>query len=86
MITMMFGGPPSGFDPASSESDSAEATVAFAIMAAVISKREYNRIFMSVNFDRFYSDDCIASQIDFQLGFDLPCFFGGRALPVNIFT
>jgi|GEM_PF-2257678 len=35
MITMMFGGPPSGFDPASSESDSPEATVAFAMMATV---------------------------------------------------
>ena len=63
MITMMFGGPPSGFDPASSESacresarresDSAEATLAFAIMAAVISRRGKNGGFMSVKWGGF---------------------------------
>ena len=58
MITMMFGGPPSGFDPTSLESarrdsDSAEATVAFAIMAAVISRRGKNGVFMGVKLGRF---------------------------------
>lgn len=48
MITMMF-----GFDPASSESDSAEATVALARMATVISKRGNHGLFIGVNWDRF---------------------------------
>ena len=58
MITMMFGGPPSGFDPASSgsacrESDSAEATVALVRIAAVISRRGKQCFCMSVNLDGF---------------------------------
>lgn len=44
MITMMF-----GFDPAGLESGSADATVAFARMAAVISRRGKNGDFMGVN-------------------------------------
>lgn len=50
MITTMF-----GFDPASSESDSAEATLAFAMMAAVISRIGKNVVFIdSLLFSNVY--------------------------------
>ena len=38
-----------GFDPAGLETESAEATVALAMIAAVISKRGKNRFLMSVS-------------------------------------
>ena len=56
MITMMFGFDgltTGGFDPASLEMDAPEATVALAMMAAVISRIGKQCLFMSVNFDGF---------------------------------